>query len=66
MKVWEHRLVTGGLALAGVLFLVGAVRPTIIDGQPLNVAFLLVGVVCLVLGVVGWWRGGNHTVPPTA
>lgn len=65
MKVWEHRLVTGGLVLAGVLFLVGAARPTI-NGQPLNVVFLLVGLVCLVLGVVGWRQSGNHSVPPTA
>lgn len=65
MKIWEHRLVTGGLVLAGVLFLVAAVRPTM-NGQPLNVVFLLVGPVCLIFGVVGWRQSGSRTGPPPA
>lgn len=61
MKVWEYRLIIGGVALAGVLFVFGGVVKPAVTGEPLNVAFLLVGVVCLVVSVVGARRG-----PPSA
>jgi hypothetical protein len=50
MKVWEQRLVPAGFALAGVLFLVAAIKP-VIKGQTLNAAFLIVGALCLILGI---------------
>lgn len=66
MKLWEHRLIAGGLVLAGVLFVIAAVRPAI-NGETLNVVFFLVGVVSLVLGVLGWRRtSGNSSGPPMA
>lgn len=50
MKTWERRLVPGGFAVAGLVFLVAAVKP-VITGLALNVTFLLVGLACVVLGV---------------
>lgn len=63
MNIWEGRLITGGLALAGLLFFVAALKP-VINGRPLNVAFFLIGLVVLVLGVAGWrkFEGGGR--PP--
>lgn len=53
MKIWERRLISGGLAIAGFLFLIAALRPTL-SGLPLNVTFFLIGTVVLVGGVVAW------------
>lgn len=53
MKIWERRLISGGLAIAGFLFLIAAFRP-ILSGLPLNVTFFLIGVVVFVGGVVAW------------
>jgi hypothetical protein len=53
MKIWERRLISGGLAIAGFLFLIAAFRPTL-SGLPLNVTFFLIGIVVLVGGVVAW------------
>ena len=55
MKPWEQKIVPAGLALAGVVFLVAAVRPAFLDGS-LDVTFLLVGIVCVVLSAVAWRR----------
>ena len=53
MKIWERGLISGGLAIAGFLFLIAAFRP-ILSGLPLNVTFFLIGIVVLVGGVVAW------------
>lgn len=66
MKVWEHKLIATLFALAGVLNLVaGAVKPAI-KGEPLNLTFLGVGVVCLVLSVVVGRKSGSGPAPPSA
>lgn len=66
MKVWGPKLVTTGFAFAGVLNLVaGAVKPAI-KGEPLNVTFLGVGVVCLVMSVVAGRKWGSGPAPPSA
>lgn len=53
MKNWERKLVLGGLGVAGFVFLIAAIRP-VLTGLPLNVTFLLVGLACLVIGVIAW------------
>ena len=53
MKTWERRLICGGLSTAGALFLFAAIKPTF-NGLPLNVTFLLLGVVLLVGGIAAW------------
>lgn len=53
MKRWESAIVPGGLAVAGLVFLFAAFKPSFV-GSPLNVPFLLFGVVCLVGGIVLW------------
>ncbi len=55
MKNWERKLAPGGLAVAGLVFLIAAVKP-VIAGLPLNVTFLLIGLACLVLGIAVWRR----------
>lgn len=51
MKVWEKKLVPISFILAGALFLVPALK-SVIKGQPLDLTFLGLAVVCLVIGVV--------------
>jgi hypothetical protein len=53
MKIWERKLISGGLAIAGFLFLIAAFRPTL-SGLPLNVTFFLIGIVVLVGSVAAW------------
>ncbi|HLF84452.1 MAG TPA: hypothetical protein VI837_09780 [Blastocatellia bacterium] len=65
MKVWKNKLVTILFALAGVLFLVPTVK-SVIKGQPLNVAFLGVGVLSLVLAIATWRKSGKGSGPPSA
>lgn len=60
MKPWEQMLVPGGLAAAGLLFLIAAFRPAFAGGS-LNVTFCLVGLVCAVLAVVTWRK--SHGAP---
>ena len=55
MKPWEQKIVPAGLAIAGVLFLIAALRPAL-AGDSLDVTFLLVGIVALLLSVVAWQR----------
>lgn len=64
MNIWEGRLITGGLALAGLLFLVAALKP-VIDGRPLNATFFLIGLVVLVIGVAGWRKFDGGGGPPS-
>lgn len=54
MKIWERKLITAGLAIAGILFLVAAVRPAF-EGASLNATFFVIGIV-LVVGAVAAWR----------
>jgi hypothetical protein len=53
MKTWERKIAPAGFLLAGALFVVAAVIPTF-RGLPLNAAFLPLGLVFAVLGVVLW------------
>lgn len=55
MKKWESGIVPGGLVLAGLVFLFAAVKPAL-SGLPLNVTFLLVGVVAVIAGTALWRR----------
>lgn len=54
MKPWERRIAPLGFALAGVVFLIAGLLGAFRGGH-LNVAFLSVGVLCLVFGI-GLWR----------
>lgn len=65
MKVWERKIVPVSFALSGVLFLFAAVKP-IIKGQPLNVAFLAVGVLSLVIAIATWRKSVDGSGPPSA
>lgn len=65
MKVWEKKIVPVSFAFSTVLFLFAAVKP-VIKGQPLNVAFLGVGVVCLVLAIATWRKSREGAGPPAA
>jgi len=49
MKSWERWLIPGGLALAGLLFLFAAFKPSF-NGLPMNTTFFVLGVVFLILG----------------
>ena len=62
MKTWERRLVMAGLAIAGLLFLVAAVRPAL-QGGSLNVTFLLLGIVLVVGAIAAWRRFTNAATP---
>jgi hypothetical protein len=53
MKRWESAIVPGGLAVASLVFFFAAVKPSF-SGSPLNVPFLLIGIVCLAGGIVLW------------
>jgi hypothetical protein len=64
MKTWERRIAPLGFFLAGVLFIVAAVIPTFRD-QPLNAAFIPLGIVFGILGMVTW-RKVQRTVSPPA
>jgi len=64
MKKWEGRFVIGGFTLAGLVFLLAALKP-LMGGEPLNATFLLLGVACVVVGVVAW-RGFHGHGPPKA
>ena len=66
MKVWEKKLVPISFAFAGVLFLLVAVLKPVIKGQPINVAFLCVGVLSLVLGIATWRKSGDGSGTPSA
>ena len=54
MKTWERKFVTAGLALAGFVFLIAAVKPAL-NGGSFNATFLLVGVV-LIVGAGAAWK----------
>jgi len=60
MKTWERRFVTGGVALAGVIFLIAAVKPAL-SGASLNATFLLVGAVLIVGAGAAWRKPGGGT-----
>jgi hypothetical protein len=64
MKKWERNIAPVGLFLAGVLFVVAAVIPTF-RGQQLNAAFLPLGIVFAIVGLVAW-RKAQRPVPPPA
>ena len=53
MKPWEQKIVPVGLTAAGLVSLFVAVRPAFAGGS-LDVVFFLLGVVCIILGVVAW------------
>jgi len=63
MKRWESRIVPGGLLVAGLVFIVAALRPILSDSS-LNVPFLLIGIVCAVGGLVLWRR--IEDAPPSS
>ena len=53
MKRLEESIVPVGLGVAGLLFLVSALKPSF-SGNAINVTFLLIGLVCGVLAAVAW------------
>lgn len=65
MRVWKQRFGPAAFALAGILFLVAAVMP-VINGRPLNVACLGVGVLCLFLGIAIGRKSRGGAAPPAA
>jgi len=66
MKAWEKKLVPISFVFVSVLFLLVAVVKPVIKGQPLNVAFLAVGVLGIVLGLAAWRKSGDASGPPSA
>ncbi len=65
MKDWKNKLVPITFALSSVLFIFAALKP-VIKGEPLNVAFLGVGVLSLVLSIAIWRKSGDGSGPPSA
>ena len=65
MKTWERRIVPVGFAVAGAMFLFAAFKP-VVTHQPLNVAFLVTGIACLILGLALLRRRDDGTSPPGA
>jgi hypothetical protein len=63
MKRWESAIVPGGLAVAGLVFLFAALKPALGGNAPINVPFLLFGVVCVVAGLA-LWRKRDDGEPP--
>jgi hypothetical protein len=64
MKTWERKIAPAGFFLAGVLFFVAAIIPAF-KGRPLNPAFIPVGVVFAVLGIVTWRKvHRSGSLPP--
>ncbi len=61
MKPWEQMIAPVGLAAAGLVFLVAAVKPAF-AGESLNVVFFLAGVACIVFAIVAW-RKSRGTSP---
>lgn len=62
MKTWERNFVIAGLALAGLVFLIAAIRPAI-DGGSLDATFFLLGAV-LIVGAGAAWRKARADQPP--
>ena len=62
MKIWERRLICGGLGVAGALFLFAAIKPTF-AGSSLNATFLILGLVLLIGSIVAWRRFGKSPHP---
>ncbi len=60
MKGWEKKIVPAAFAVSTVLFLFAALKPAI-KGQPLNAAFLSIGVVCFVLAIATWRNAGRDS-----
>lgn len=63
MKTWERMIAPLGLFLAGVLFVVAALMPTF-RGEPLNAAFLPLGILFAIVGAVMWRKVQSAGVPP--
>ena len=63
MKKWERNIAPVGFFLAGVLFVVAAVIPTF-RGQQLNAAFLPLGIVFAIFGLVAWRKAQRAASPP--
>ena len=59
MKVWETRIVPVSFVVSSMLFLFAALKPVVND-QPVNAAFLAIGVLCLILGIATWKKGGSR------
>ena len=62
MKPWERKIAPAGFFLAGVLFVVAALIPTF-RGQPMNAAFLAIGIVFAILGMVTWRKVAGSPPP---
>lgn len=56
------KIVPYSFALGAVLFLFAALIP-FVDGKPLNVIFLGVGVLSLVLAIATWRKAGGGSGP---
>jgi hypothetical protein len=63
MKNWEKKIVPITLAFSTVLFLFAAFKP-VIKGEPLNVAFLSIGVICFVLAIATRRKSQEGSGPP--
>lgn len=62
MKPWERKIAPLGFFLAGVLFVVAAILPTL-KGRPLNAAFLPIGIVFAILGGIAWSKSKGPEPP---
>lgn len=63
MKPWERRIAPVGFFVAGVVFVIAAIVP-VFRGEPMNAAFLPLGVVFAILGGVTWRRAQSTNPPP--
>lgn len=66
MKAWEKKLVPISFVFVSVMFLLIAVVKPVIKGQPINFAFLAIGVLGIVLGLAAWRKSGDVSGPPSA
>lgn len=65
MKVWEAKLVPVSFSLSTLLFLFAAFKPLAV-GEPLNAAFLSIGVISLVVAIATWRKSGHPPGSPGA
>jgi len=62
MKPWERKIAPVGFLAAGALNFFVAFAPTF-KGQPMKVAFLPIGILCLIMGKVTWRKTREHVQP---
>lgn len=65
MKVWEAKIVPVSFSISTLLFLFVAFKPLAV-GEPLNAAFLAIGVASLMIAIATWRKPGRPPGTPDA